>query len=384
MTSTGPTQDAPPPPRGRLSANEGDALRIALLLVGHGRSGPLPPSIDVSSTSDALVEAAARSIAAGCMQLLLYSGGGRERLVLRNGRRRSGRLWDAAMNEHFDLRFTRATRSFWLAVARDLVPLSHRKRRPATPDQASVTRADRQLVKAAAPEGFDGVGDLVFFALAHERAPALQLPSSLEALFRHELRRTVPLALLFGPDDADVGHEAARASLAQLMAPGPLRVIECIDDALVDAWLARFRSVLLHSDDRASFLAGMRAFGSTLSTWLWLLDGAGRTDLARAVARFLALLPVRAVPANLDLRNHALRLPGTSSMADRDEALRAALEVVDLRLVLDDVRQRLGNERYGDERYEEAQIFVRMLEDELSPHRGAIDTLARTLSGAVG
>ena len=367
-----------------LSAAEGDALRILELLVGHGRTGPLPASIDLDTPSEALLEAAARTVAAGCLQFLLQSGGGKERLVLRDGRRRQGRLWDHELNEHFDVRCTRATRMFWQQIAKQIVPLSHRKRRPATPDQAAVTRNDRGVVRALAPDGFDGVGDLVFFALAHEHANALQLPQVLEEALRHEIRAAVPLPLLFSPDDPAVDERAVRGLLHTLTAPGPLRVVECIDQALVDAWLLRFRTVLIHSDDRAAFLAHMRAFNRTLRTWLALLDGAGRLDLARAVARFLAALPVRGMPPSLDVRVHALRLPGTTSMAERDEALAAVLAVVDLRLVLDEAHQRLADQRYGDERYDEAQVFVRMLEDELTPHRDAVDALARTLSGAVG
>ena len=367
-----------------LTALEGDALRVAELLVGRGRAGPLPPVVDVKEPSAALQEAVARSVAAGCLQFLLENGGGKNRLVLRESRRKSGRLWDSALNDLFDMRFTRATRSFWLAVSKEIVPLSHRKRRPATPEQAQVTRSDRSVVKGVAPQGFDGVGDLVFFALAHEHAASLQLPASLEESLRHEIRKAVPLPLLFGPDDADVDDQTVRELLRTLTAPGPLRVLECIDHALVEAWLARFRAVLIHSDDRAHFIVRMRAFARTLTTWLALLDGAQRFDLARAVVRFTALLPVRGIPPGLDLRNHALRLGGTSSIAERDEALAAMLAVVDLRLVLDAARGRLAEQRYGDERYDEAQVVVRMLDDELTPARGAVDALARTLSGNVG
>jgi hypothetical protein len=107
-------------------------------------------------------------------------------------------------------------------------------------------------------------------------------------------------------------------------------------------------------------------------------------DLARSVARFLAVLPARVIPPSLDVRAHALRLPGTTSMAERDEALQSVLAVVDLRIALDEARLQLGSQRYGDDRYEEGQVFVRMLEDELVPHRDAVEALARTLSGAVG
>lgn len=367
-----------------LKAAEGDALRIAELLVGHGRSGALPPTIDVKEPSDALSEAVARTVAAGCLQFLLSKGGSKERLALRDGRRKSGRLWDGAQNDLFDMRFTRATRTFWLTVTRELVPLSHRKRRPPTPEQAQVTRSDRSVVKGVAPQGFDGVGDLVFFALAHEHAASLQLPPALEEGLRHELRRAVPLPLLFGPDDPDIDERAAHALLRTLMAPGPLRVLECIDDALVDAWVSRFRFVLIHADDRVAFLAHMRAFSRTLQTWLTLLNEARRFDLARAVVRFVAMIPSRAMPPGLDVRNHALRLPGTASIAERDEALRTMLGVLDLRLTLDAVRAELVEQRYGDERYDEAQIVVRMLDEELGPARAAVDALARTLSGNVG
>src|SRR5204862_6259366 len=73
----------------RLKAAEGDALRIAELLVGHGRSGPLPPSIDVSAPSDQLQEIVARTIAAGCLEFLLHNGGAKERAILRDGKRKA-------------------------------------------------------------------------------------------------------------------------------------------------------------------------------------------------------------------------------------------------------------------------------------------------------
>ncbi len=362
-----------------LSAVEGDALRIAELLVGHGRAPALPPRIDVAAPSDALLEAVARTVAAGAVQFLLRSGGGRERTVLRDGKRKSGRLWDASLNDSFDLRFTRATRSFWHATVRDLVPLAHSKRAG-----GELGREERRVVRSLAPEGSDGVGDLVFFALAHQHAASLHLGPALEEALRHELRRAAPLALLFAPDDAAFDDDTVRASLRALMAPGALRVLECVDDALLEAWLSRFRQVLLHTRVRQRFLAGMRAFARTLRVWLELLDAHGRLDLSRSVVRFLACLPKRAFPAGLDVRNHALRLPGTSGMADRDEALRAMLGVVDLRLFVDDARARLGRERYGDERYAEAQVVVPMIEAELASTRADVEGLARVLSGAVG
>jgi hypothetical protein len=365
----------------RLTGAEGDALRVAQILVGLVRRG-LPSSIDVKTPSPALLEAVARTWAAACVQMLLHNGGAKERLVLRDRRRRSGRLWDAGLNDLFELSFTRSPVRFWLGAVVELVPLAHKKL--SVSDAHSVTREEKKLLAALAPEGFDGVGDLLFFALAHDNLVHLGLPPPVAEMLAHEIRSTIPLALLFAPDDPDIDVRAARGLLHTLTAPGPLRVIECIDDALVRAWHGRFRQILVHSPDRASFNARMRALARNLSLWLELLDNAERVDLARALARFLAALPRTAIPTGLDVRNHCLRLAGTTSIADRDDNLSSLTAVLDLRTGLDDARARLGAMRYGDERYEESQVVLRMLETDWQPERDAVDALARTLSGSVG
>jgi hypothetical protein len=380
-----------------LNAVEGDALRVVEVLVGKHR-GALPPKILLESPSPALCEAVGRTLAASCMQMLLSSGGAELRTVLREEapaaatsdgravmRRRTGRLWDPEMNELFDVRFGRASRSFWVATTNKLVALSHRKRRPANPTEAAVTREDKKVVKDVVPDAFDGVGDLLFFALAHENAAALGLPPALEDALRHELRVASPLALLLAPDDPDVDERTMRGLLHTLTAPAPIRCIECLDKMLVESWLVRFRMAVIHSTDRDEFMGRLRAFARVLRTWLALLDGAGRMDLSRSVVRFLGEVPLRGLPAGLDIRNHCLRLTGTSSISQRDEALRALAEVLDVRLVVDDARARLGAERYGDERFEEAQVFLRMIDADLpAERRGPLDAMARTVSGAVG
>lgn len=372
----------------RLTASEGEALRVAEVLVGKVKTASFPSRIAVDAPGPALCEAVGRTLAASCLQLLLSSGGGEERVVLREDhgvwRRRSGRLWDPGLNALFDVRFGRSARAFWWSATQRLVPLAHRKRRVATPQEALITREDRKVVKETAPDGFDGVGDLLFFALAHEHIGGLGLPPGLEEELRHELRCASPLALLLGPDDPEIDHAAARGLLHTLTAPAPMRCVECVDDLLVEAWLVRFRTTIIHSAERGEFLARLRAFNRVLRTWLSLLDGAGRMDLSRSVLRFLALVPTRGLPVSLDLRNHCLRLPGTTSIAQRDEALRAIADVLDLRLVLDDSLRTLGAERYGDDRYEEGQLFLRMHDAELSPARGGLDAMARTVSGVVG
>lgn len=376
-----------------LTAVEGDALRVVEVLVGKHR-GALPAKIALEAPSPALCEAVGRTIAASCMQMLLQSGGAELRTVLREEpagegrtvmRRRTGRLWDPEMNELFDVRFGRASRSFWVATTNKLVSLAHRKRRPSNPSEAAVTREDRKVVKEAAPDAFDGVGDLLFLALAHENAVALGLPPSLEDALRHELRTASPLALLLAPDDPEIDERGMRGLLHTLTAPAPIRCIECLDKMLIESWLVRFRMAVIHSADRDEFMGRLRAFARVLRTWLALLDGAHRMDLSRSVVRFLAALPERGLPAGLDIRNHCLRLGGTTSISQRDEALRALAEVLDLRLVVDDARARLGAERYGDERFEEAQLLLRLIDADLpAERRGPLDAMARTVSGAVG
>jgi hypothetical protein len=367
-----------------LNAVEGEALRVAELIVGHGRSGMLPPSIELgASPRPELLEAVARTFAASTMTFLLR-GGRPPRTVLRGARRRSGRLWDPSLNDGFDLRFSRATHDLWLQLVRTVVPVAHRKRRPSSPEQAAPTRDDRRIVRDASNRNAESTGDFVLLALAHENAAHFGLPQSLEEVLRQGLRRASPLALLFGLDDPTLEKDEVRPRIAALIAPGPMRVLECLDDALCDAWCNRFRYALLHAENLEQFTLRMRGFAFVLQTYADAMDRAHRTDLLRVVARFLAAVPRRGIPQGLDVRNHCLRIPGVTSMADRDNALGAILAVLDVRVAVDELRRRLMNERYGDDRYEEAQVVLRMIEEELDPHRAGLDELARAVSGVVG
>src|SRR5262245_2112814 len=57
-----------------LGASDGEALRVAEMLVGHGRITALPPQIDVAEPGPLLREAVARTFAAATMGFLLRGG----------------------------------------------------------------------------------------------------------------------------------------------------------------------------------------------------------------------------------------------------------------------------------------------------------------------
>jgi hypothetical protein len=162
------------------------------------------------------------------------------------------------------------------------------------------------------------------------------------------------------------------------------RLLELVDEPLAASWLQRLGALVLHSADLADLRARAQTFALTINTLIDACDAAHMTHVLRPVALFLARAHVDAIPERFDVRAHAVRVPGVTSMADRDEVLQLIGAIHAAARRLDELRARLVRERYGDERHEEAQVVVRMLDDVIAPHRQGIDTLARRLSGAVG
>jgi hypothetical protein len=112
---------------------------------------------------------------------------------------------------------------------------------------------------------------------------------------------------------------------------------------------------------------------------LQLLDDAGRLDLAGVLVEFACALPA-ALP--VDTRAQLVRLPGVTTMADRDRvvaAVAAAFQIVD------DLQRRgqlVADSRYGDDRWTEARV-VRGWLQRLVHARASIDAARHALVGDV-
>lgn len=393
-----------------LRLGEADVAILAEQLVGKSRGERFQQAPPLPTPSTTLRLAVARVLATGCLRFLLQSGGGRARSVLRNGRRQRGRLWDPALNAGFDATFSALPLTLLWDLATVVLPLAERRQETLQRSVlAELTREERRALVRALPKPMTSTAapktaattatattthllDHVFVVLALEHRNSLRLPDVVEEVVRQALIGCSPLAALFyadeavpdgggtgggkGADDAHIG-----AGIAALCAPGPVRLLEVCDGALGDALLKRLRLVWSRSADGADFTRRCARFAGRVRSLVDGLEQNRRLDLLGPVARLVAALPDE-LPG--DARARLVRLPGVTTMSDRDGVVTALNGIVDLALVLDDVRARMQAERYGDDRYEEAQLTLAVLDDVLKPRRDAVTAFARALSGAVG
>ena len=78
-----------------------------------------------------------------------------------------------------------------------------------------------------------------------------------------------------------------------------------------------------------------------------------------------------------------MRLPGVTTMADRDRVVSAVGAVFEVLDVVDEVGRALAATRYGDERFVEARLVAGLLEP-LQRERAALDGVRRALTNVVG
>ncbi len=380
--AAGETQDLHEALQARLTlpVGEADVALLAELLVGKSR-GERFQQAPTKAASPRLRLAVARVLSVGCLRFLLQSGGGRARTVLRDGRRRHGRLWDRGLNDGFSATFSEMPFDLLWNLATVVLPLAERRQETLQRTVLTeLTRDERRVLTRARPKQATAALDHVFCVLAIEHKNALRLPDVIDEIVRFSLITSSPLALLFNADEAlGTAHEGT--DIGSLCAPGRVRLLEVCDDALGQALVKRLRHIWTRSADRGDFAIRCRSLAANATALVRGLDDTRRLDLLGPVARLVAALPDE-LPR--DARARLMRLPGVVTMADRDAVVAALQDVVGLALVLDEVRGRLQSWRYGDDRYEEAQVALRVLDDTLTPRRDAVAALARAVSGAVG
>jgi hypothetical protein len=128
-----------------------------------------------------------------------------------------------------------------------------------------------------------------------------------------------------------------------------------------------------------------RAAGRALEASIAAADAAERRDLLRPMLRALAALPSRVLTGGGEaVRKRVVSLQGWTSIKERDEMLSVVRAVCELGARMQRVREACVLERYGDDRYEEAQLFLRAFAEEFAERRAALDDLARALSNTVG
>jgi hypothetical protein len=361
-----------------LTAAEADLVRVLDVLLDGDAQGRLrlpEQPVVLGAVRREVMQIGADRMARAALRFLLRQGGFRERTVLRDGRRVRGRLWDAPLNEGWALRFTDASRALWVGAARVLPALA----RAVAPGEER-SRQHRRAVRDMIPNG-GATGDWILHALVLRRIPSLVPEPDVREVVARKLRLASPLATLLSLDGV-AGDAEIEDRLAPLTSRAGQRVLECVDDCLAASLGAEVSLDFLEREDHARVVARLASTERVLRVHLALLHRARRLDLARPLVGFFADLLQRADPAEVRRKvAHNGRIEGARA---RDEALAGVSRLFEVGHTLMTRRDELAAERYGDERYEEAQLFLGAVDPTLGPLRGRIVSSILALSGIVG
>lgn len=363
----------------KVSVDEGHALEVLDLLC-RGRAIRIVPTQPLSEPSPELTRLAARRLAAASIRLLA-EGGRRERVVLRAGRRVRGRVWDPGINGEFRLRFTAATHELWIQTTQRLAEIA-RTAEVVEGHGASkkVRRQLRRIVKIADTD----TGDWLVYALAFRHLARVDMPVEIRDDFGRRLCLGSPLATLFALEThVTEAHVDLVDYLARLVDGPAVRLLECLEDLLVDQWSEQIAAIMRTPGDVRT--ARLAAAAATLEAFVDALDRHRRLDLARPVARALARLlddAWRGAPGDVVQR----LLAGTTlaTFIERDALRRALARVAQLGERLLRHQNRLAAQAFGDPRYEEAQLWLAACDELLRPHFPRLDALVSALTGRLG
>lgn len=356
-----------------LSRDEGAALDALDAMLGRAAPGRSLPALRLEAPRAALLELGAKRMARAATRWLVEGGGWRERAVLRRGQRARGRAWDPALSAGFGLRFTRASLDLWLVGAVRLGAL-------APESEAELRRSARAELRRVASTREAATGDWIVAVLARDLAPTLAPREA--AAWEAALLRASPLLALMLAREAPDGAllEGLRAAVRSPDA----RVFECAEARLADAWTLAAREAF---EERAVAASTRRWAGlaSTMRAWCEVVDEAGRLDLARPVARAVVSIVESLAPQGPEAgRALIVGRVGVRSIASRDALLAAVTSALDVGEWLLRRRGELAEERYGDDRYVESQVFLEDVDGILLPSRSALRALSQALSPRIG
>lgn len=366
-----------------LSAVEGQLLVALDALLGLGRGDALVTPVRLNPVRRELLLVGRDRIARAVVRHLVDDGGYRERTLLRDGARVTGRAWDAALGRGFTPRYTAASLHLWLEAAREL-PERVAQAASATAASTDAESRSKKTMRTVVDTSGTDTGDWVFYHLALRNLPSWRLPTTIAASLAQRLRAGSPYALLSA---ADENREVAdlRAALAPLASPRAVRIVECCEDRLARAWSTQAAMLWRSRVDAATLTAQWSALARTMRAWAETLDAAGRLDLAGPLLRAVQRATSTVFSGGGESVRQSLGdAPGLRSVQARESLLRAAGGFVDVGAWLLRRRDEMAAERYGDLRYDEAQRYLRAVDDTLAPMRRGVEGLSRALSGAIG
>jgi hypothetical protein len=241
--------------------------------------------------------------------------------------------------------------------------------------------ARRELRRVVTVAGTD-TGDWLLFTIAWRNLHVLPMTLEVRAELARRLAMGSPLlslAMLTGGSE----RVTTRELFERLLEPRATRMLECLDELLVSAWVQQIRDAQ-QIRDTARFIARFVELADAAETYLEVLDRARRLDLARAVMRLVGHLVSDLFPREgVEERRRALLHRKLGTIAERDALLAALARVVAIAERLVSMRDALAQTRYGDDRYEEAQIVLADAERLLDPHLDRVRALRVGLSGAL-
>jgi hypothetical protein len=364
----------------RVSVEEGHALEVLDLLC-RGRAIRIVPEHPIEEPRPELTELAARRLAAASLRLLAESGR-REQVILRQGRRVRGRIWDARRSVGFRLRFTAASFELWVQMTQRLADIA---RSAEVVDGQGATRRTRRQIRRIIKIADTDTGDWLLYALAYRNLGRADIPPEIRDDLRRRLALGSPLAALFALEDrvTEAGVTLPEY-LGRLFDDAAAPLLECLEDLLAEQWVEQITACMriTPGDARTERLA---AAATVLETFLRALDDRGRLDLCRPLCRALARLLAGAwggEPEQVVQRIQANS--GLIQLTQRDALRRALARLAALGEQLQELREELAREAFGDPRYEEAQLFLEIHDELLRPHARRLTALVSALTGRIG
>lgn len=377
-----------------LSWPEGLALETLTALLGAGAtpSGEsLASAPALGTVSPTLAYVMADRIARRCLQELVVRGGGREHSVLRDGLRASGRIYDEALLGDFDFRFTECSRKLAEVIALDLIGASiHWQQRQRTSAPSAVSpRNHRKMAREWLLTANTAPGDWLFLALVEANLPKIPLPPDLAAEIVSRIHSASPLAWLLSLAGA-ADMPAALSRCRPLLRPEAVRLLECTVDLqherLAGALGALWRTQISpppssNTEPSLPLLQRWSAVGRQLSGLVAALEEHRRLDLARPLMSALAGL-AEELPDQPKLQmQRRVATRSAQALSALCEGIASALDALTPLL---QARDRMRAERYGDDRYEEAQLFFAAFDALLLPAVPKLQASVRSLRGVVG
>lgn len=321
---------------------------IDAIMTGHGKVSNSLPALDVLPVSCAIQ--AGRRLSRHALQFLVTSGGTAPRTVLRDGQRARGQIWSPALKGSFHLRFSRATTTLWLRW--DPAGL-----------QSTSEKVRRRRIQRWMPDADIDTGDWIVLARLLDHRHAFNWQPEVAQTIQRWCIRLSPLAALAALDGS--------RSFEPLLSPAGVRIIECVDDWIRPRWRARLDAAL-----KGRELVHIQRAQHAIAQWIDVLDNGERLDLARALLIVMGTWAAAQDPVALRER--------TSRHPNHRQLRRATAQVFDIGKRLSDLRQQMGNERFGDPRYAEAQLFLADYDAHFAPHAAACAQGARRMRGVIG